>query len=343
MDEKSEIEARFQEILEKRGRPALEKAKRVMLEGVGSRHLGPPLQHLAENWNDLLRPALIALSCEAVGGKPETTTSAAAAMTLICSSMNIYDNIMDTTRSKAFVPTLPGKFGSGTALIVAGLIASKAFQVLYEDAEREIRTEQRADVAHAFQDFLLKMSEAEMANLKLKAERRIDSEEVFRVLQMQAADMEACAKIGALVGCGTKRDIEQSSTYGSYLGTIINLRDDLWISLNLSAELSDRIGAFSLPYVLTLCMNISEKARNFVLDLSQRDGITPREIKRVVNFLFETGALAQVLRLISELIEKSAILSPEKGARNTRDSLALILNAQMLPLGKYLRSFTAAK
>jgi len=146
-------ENHIQKILEDKGRKALNKAKKTMLEGVKEKDLQAPLRYLAKNWNDMLRPTLMALSCEAVGGEAEATTSAATAMTLLCSSMNIYDHIMDRTKFKSFTPTLPGKFGNGLALIVAGLVTAKAFSVLYEHAEKEVPSAKHAKVNKLFQDF----------------------------------------------------------------------------------------------------------------------------------------------------------------------------------------------
>lgn len=56
-------------MLEERGKQAFEKAKKTMFQDIESEDLKPPIQYLAENLNDLLRPNLISLSCEAVGGK----------------------------------------------------------------------------------------------------------------------------------------------------------------------------------------------------------------------------------------------------------------------------------
>lgn len=324
---KKEIEERVQQILEAKGRKALEKAKKIMLEDIKEKELHAPLQYLSENWNDTLRPALMALSCEAVGGKAEATTSAATAMTLLCSSMNIYDNIMDRTKFKRFIPTLPEKFGNGLALIVAGLVTAKAFNVLYEHTEKEIPPAKHTTVNRLFQEFLMKMSEAEALNLSL---RRQDGNvrEKFRVLQIQAADIEACMKIGATIGCGSEHEVEQLGRYGLLLGTTIELREDLWEALNYTTELADKIRNATPPYVLTWAVNHSEKARDLLSTIAKKEEIKATDIKKVVEVMFEAGAVNHVNKLLRKIIKNGKNIVLELRESEAKHSLKLLVKAQ---------------
>jgi len=325
---KKEMEERVQQILEAKGRKALKKAKKIMLEDIEDRNLQAPLQYLSENWNDTLRPALMALSCEAVGGDAEATVSAATAMTLLCSSMNIYDHVMDRTKFKRFIPTLPGKFGAGLALIVAGLVTAKAFNVLYEHARKEIPPAKRATVSKLFQEFLMKMSEAEAMNLNLTRQGSGSIREKFQLLQMQATDMEACMKIGASIGCGSEREIEQLGRYGLLLGATIEIREDLWEALNYTLELADKIRDGSLPYVLMWAVNRSEKARNLLSTIAEKEKIEATDIKKVVEVMSETGAVDHVNKLSRKLINKATNTLAGLREREAKHSFKLLVEAQ---------------
>ena len=322
-----DLQQRIAKILEVKGLTVLNEARKVMVEDVKDERLQPALQYLAEHWNDTLRPALMALSCEAVGGEAEATKSAATAMTLLCSSMNIYDHIMDRTKFKSFIPTLPGKFGDGITLIVAGLITAKAFAILYEHAEKELPPAKRATVNRLFQKFLIKMSEAEAMNLNLRR-RGGDVREKFQVLQMQAADIEACTKIGATIGCGSERDVEQLGRYGLLLGTTIEIREDLWEALNYTVELADKIRDGSLPYVLMWAVNHSEKARNLLSTITKKEKIEPTNIKKVVEIMFETGAVDHIKEISRELVDKATNTLAELKECEAKHSFKLLAGAQ---------------
>lgn len=330
-----DLEQRVAKILEVKGLTVLNEARKVMVEDVKNESLRAALQYLAERWNDTLRPSLMALSCEAVGGKPEATKSAATAMTLLCSSMNIYDHIMDRTKFKRFTPTLPGKFGDGLALIVAGLVTAKAFTVLYEHVEKEIPTAKRATVDRLFQGFLIKMSEAEAANLNLRR-RGVDVREKFRVLQMQAVDIEACTKIGATIGCGSPLEIKRLGKYGLLLGTLIALREDMWEAFNYTLELADKIKKNALPYVLTWAVNHSEKARNLLSIIAEKEKIGPDDIKKVVEAMFETGAVDHIRKLSRELVGKATNALAELRDCEAKRSLKLVVEAKESMLSKAL-------
>jgi len=328
MSHRTKIEEPVQEILEVKGRKALEKAKKIMLEDIKEKELQAPLQYLSENWNDTLRPALMALSCEAVGGRSEATTSAAVAMTLTCSWMNIYDHIMDRTPSRLFKPTLPGKFGNGLALITGGIVAAKAYSALYELAEKEIPPQKRLAVNRLFQGFVSKMAEAEATNLNLRKRGSASVSKKFQVLQMQAADIEACTKIGATIGCGSDLEIEQLGKYGLLLGTIIELREDLWEALNYTLELADKIKKGALPYVLMWAINHSEKARNLLLTLTKKEKIEPTDIKEVVEVMFETETVNHVKKLSRKLINRATNTLLGIRECEAEQSLKLLARAQ---------------
>ena len=51
-------------------------------------------------------------------------------MSLINLSFFLWDDIIDRSYSKTFKPTLSGKHGSNTALIIGGMVSAKAFQIL---------------------------------------------------------------------------------------------------------------------------------------------------------------------------------------------------------------------
>src|SRR3990170_5829696 len=117
-------------ILEDNGGIVADRARTILLEDPALKDLRPPLELISKNWRDPLTPSLIALSCEAVGGRPDDTYEAALAMSLMTLSSNIWDDIIDKTMSKVFKPTLLGKFGEGTALMIGGLASAKDLSIL---------------------------------------------------------------------------------------------------------------------------------------------------------------------------------------------------------------------
>src|SRR4030042_4858081 len=89
-------------------------------------------------------PALINLSCEAVGGKPEETRPLAVAMLLITASGDIHDDVIDRSTSKFQRKTIYGKYGkdiallAGDALLVYGMSLLQNIESLSIDQKEAI-------------------------------------------------------------------------------------------------------------------------------------------------------------------------------------------------------------
>lgn len=262
----------------------------------------------------------MALSCETVGGEAKAIKSAATAMTLLCSSMNIYNHIMDKTEMKQFVPTMPRKFGSGLALIVAGLVTAKAFHVLSNASRLET-------VNRLFLEFLSKMSEAEALNLRLRRKTGVSDLEKLQVIKMQAVDFEACMKIGATIGRGSESEVENLGKYGLCLGTAIGLKEDLLYTLNLTGELVKKMQT-SPSYVLVWAVNHSELARQFFSKLATQKEVLPADVEKVVKIMFESGAIDNIQVLIDEQIKRAIALLEKIEEGEAKRAIELLVEIQ---------------
>src|SRR3972149_2997610 len=97
MYEKSHIGGSCRNILEDNGGKVADKAKTILLEDPALRNLRSPLKFISKNWRDPLTPAMMSLSCAAVGGHSEETREAALVMSLMTLSCNIWNDMVDKT------------------------------------------------------------------------------------------------------------------------------------------------------------------------------------------------------------------------------------------------------
>src|SRR4030066_1616237 len=192
MEETHSSEERCRKILEDNGGIIADKARTILLEDQTLKSLRTPLEFVSKNWRNSLTPALMRLSCEAVGGRPEKTDEPAIAMSLISLSLYVWDDLIDKARIKSFKPTLFGKFGEGTALIVGGLASAKAFTILNQiNVGKEKQT-----VTNLIWRFLGNMAHAETASLKLSNQGKSCSKKNLWKIKTEASDLDTCMKIG---------------------------------------------------------------------------------------------------------------------------------------------------
>lgn len=320
----SSLEERCYRILEEKGGKIADRARAILLNEKSLEGLQQPLRYASGKWRDPLTPSLVVLSCEAVGGKPdEATYQAALAMTLMSLSFNLWDDIVDKTMYKLFIPTVLGKFGEGITLMIGGLASAKAFSIL---SEIKIDRKKRQTITKLIWDYWKKLAKAETTNLELRRGGDFKPEERLKVIEMQAINLETSLKIGAVLGDGSEDEITHLGNYGRCLGTILELIKDFKVSINLTLELAEKIRSGALPYTLLWAKNHSEKLREYPSLLT--DTITPVDIKNIVEAVLKAKALEDTIRLLNILTKKAEIELLELNNNKAINTLKIFLRAQ---------------
>jgi geranylgeranyl pyrophosphate synthase len=286
MYEKYNAEKLCRKILEDNGGYVADKARTILLEDPALKDLRLPLEFLSKNWRDLT-PALMSLSCEAVGGRPEETYDVALAMSLMHLSFYILDDIIDSARSKSFKPTLFGEFGGATSLIIGGLASAKAFSILNEI---NMGRGKRQIINRLVWDLLARMAKAETVNLRLRRKKNYSHACKIWKIRMEAADTETCLRMGAIVGNGSGNDIDHLGKYGFCLGVISALWTDFRVSVNLTLELAEKIRSGKLPYSLLWACSRSEKLRRKIEGLTEANTIEQTHIREIVEDILAANA-----------------------------------------------------
>ncbi len=325
MTEKYNIEERCRKILEDNGGFIADKARTILLEDSALRDLQPPLEFISKNWRDPLTPTMMSLSCEAVGGRPEETYEAALAMSLMNLSFYIWDDIIDKVPLKLFKPTLFGKFGEGTALIIGGLASAKAFSILNQ---MDIDKDKRQTVTRLFWDLWAKMAHAETVNLGVRGHGNFSPKKKFWKFKTEAADMETCLRIGAVIGNGSESEVNHLGEYGLCLGIILELWKDFHVSVNLTLELAEKIRSGALPYSLLWAMERSERIRKEFEKLANKKTVEQSHIKEIVKNTLETKTLDNTLKTIKRFTKKGIEELIELKMNNAARTLQMFIEAQ---------------
>jgi geranylgeranyl pyrophosphate synthase len=325
MYDKYNVNERCNRILEDNGGKVADKARTILLEDPALKDLRPPLEFISKNWRDPLTPALMALSCEAVGGRSGETYEAALAMSLMNLSFYIWDDMIDKVAGRLFKPTLFGKFGESTALIIGGLASAKAFSILNQ---MDINKEKRENVTKLFWNLWAKMAEAEKVNLKLRNSGNFSSRKKFWKIKTEATDLETCLKIGAVIGNAACSEVKHLGRYGLCLGIILELRKDFQVSVNLTIEIAEKIRRRALPYPLLWAMERSEKTRKKLETLTNRKAIGQSCIKEIVKDTLETNVLDDTLKTIQRFTKKAKKELIEVNRNKATQTLQLFIEAQ---------------
>lgn len=325
MYEKYNAEKLCRKILEDNGGMIADKARTILLEDPALKDLRTPLEFVSKNWRNPLTSAMIKLSCEAVGGQPEETHEVALAMSLMSLSVYLWDDIIDKAALKSFKPTLSGKFGEDTALVIGGLALAKAFLFLNQMNLDEVMYN---SISKLLWQLWAKMSRVETVSLRLRSRGHVSAKKKFWKIKMEASDMETCLEIGAILGRGSEIKVKHLGRYGLFLGMILELRKDAYVSLNLTSDLAQRIRNGALPYSLLWASEHSEKILKKLANLGNKTTIEPSDIKGVVEQVLKTGAIGNTMEIIKKLAKKAKAELIEVEKNRATQTLQLFVEAQ---------------
>jgi geranylgeranyl diphosphate synthase type I len=204
------------------------------------------LTKFREKWKDYSRPALMILSCEAVGGNPRLVEPVAKSLILISGAFDIHDDIIDKSYEREGKKTLLGIYGyeamllAGDSLIIGALsyLPSMHGSLPYETVIR---------IAEILKNGSFELGASAFEEFKFVRNCDVTPEQYLKVVRMKAADVESYTKIGAIVGGADEKTIIAFGKYGRLLGMIAILRDDIEDTFSNLNELKSRIVNESLP------------------------------------------------------------------------------------------------
>jgi len=312
---KKETMKQVQKLLEERGSKALEMARKTVLEEkIECKEIKEALRYfMTEYWNDLARPTLLSLVCEAVGGDPKLTNSVAVPMTLISGAMDIHDDIIDESKVKRKRSTVFGKFGRNITLLTGDALMFKGLILLSQLLEN-IPNDKRKAILETIEEMFFQLGDAEALELQFRRRLDVRPEEYLRVVRKKAADVKAHALIGAILGDGTKREIGTFGEYGRFLGMLIILRDDLRDSMDL-LEMQHRLENEHLPLPV---LYAAEENRILIGSVIQKNTIVDEDAKTIIEIAKKSGGLVKLRKIMKELAENSSAsldaIKGDKGA-----------------------------
>ncbi len=291
------------EILNKRGMAALKNAKETTrLFRKDNSNLAKALQYFANiTLKDTLPvfPALVSLSCEAVGGNPEKTIAFGEAIILISSAADLHDDIIDKSLSKGDKQTVLGKFGLSVTLLAGDVLLSQGIMNLCRESKR-IEREKGNLINRLLMDAITEICIAEGLEAQLR-ERHLDvsPDKYYKVIRHKAVVPELTMKIGAILGNGTPKDIAFLGQIGRTYG-IVSLIIEEFADVFEPEELRNRLKNGCPPLPLIYALQTTE-SRNILLPLLASN-FPEKTHDKIVRFILNNSEVQRHQKAITSLI-----------------------------------------
>ncbi|MDF2613627.1 MAG: Farnesyltranstransferase [Clostridia bacterium] len=245
-----------------------------------------------------IRPILMQLSYEAVGGKGDISRYLCA-IEMIHTYSLIHDDLpaMDNDDLRRGIPTNHIVFGEAAAILAGDGLLNLAFEYMLEDALKHGGTE-RVRAAYIL---------SQASGIKgMIAGQILDIESENKVINLQTLDtihlhktgalIAAATKMGAVLGLGTPEEIEILEEYGKDIGKVFQIIDDILDKVSTDKELGKPTGSDVKNHKNTYLSFYSVEECYCIADK-----LTKRALLSLDNLKGDTTLLAQIAE---ELIKR---------------------------------------
>lgn len=199
---------------------------RVFLSEICDFKLYPFISYSLLSNGKRLRPILVLLSAESVGGEQCKVLRLALAIELLHNASLILDDIIDEEETRREFQSLHKKWSKDYAILTAGAMTSFAIK-LAKDYGKEI--------TNLISRCILSLCEGEYMDISLSLVTTNEEEYLSMVKKKSASLFEIACRCGSIACDGNSIEVECLGLFGENFGMAYQLRDDL-LDIKLSKE-----------------------------------------------------------------------------------------------------------
>ncbi|MEL9969285.1 MAG: geranylgeranyl diphosphate synthase [Metallosphaera sp.] len=286
--------------------PELYEASRYLLKAGGKR----------------LRPLMVVLSSELLGGSRDRAILAGAAIEVLHNFTLIHDDIMDQDTTRRGLPTVHVKWGIPTAILAGDLLHAKAFELITESI-KGLPIDLAYRALNCFSRSIVIVSEGQAMDMEF--ERRWDVTEslYLEMIRKKTAQLFACsAHLGGLLANGTNEEVNSLYDFGEKIGIAFQIMDDI---LGITAD-EKELGK-------PLYSDIREGKKTILL-IKALERANEHQRKTIMNGMgsSDVSTLSSVASLLSELSLDYSQQLVRKYYENALRSLSKVRSRNQLAL-----------
>jgi geranylgeranyl diphosphate synthase type I len=208
----------FQQLLEEKRSLVNRRIDDLLSSGFEQSEANELVKYTFRTGGKRLRPILVLLACDSVGGKSEHALDAAAATEFVHAASLIFDDLIDKHRLRRSLPTTQHAFADDKAISAGLFLAAKGVQILSEYKDPRI--------TRLVGWGLVDLSKGEI--LDTLTELAIDIEHYLNIADLKTGSLfGAAAGIGGVLGGANAHDVNCLYNYGRAVGIAFQIKDDI--------------------------------------------------------------------------------------------------------------------
>jgi geranylgeranyl diphosphate synthase type I len=273
-----------------------------------------------------LRPLLVLSSACAVGGKESDAMDAAIAVELFHNFTLIHDDIEDNSQLRRGLPCLHIKYGIPLSLNAGDGLFMLVWQAALNIKKQNLLAQKI--LLNSFSSVL----EGQAIELSWYEQNIFDlsiSDYLKMIGGKTASLLEGCARVGALLGGGTKKEQNALASYAYNLGLAFQIQDDILNLIGDQEKYKKEIGGDIVEGKRTLividCLKkLDQTEKQKLLNILSKKSNTPDEISWAIEKFKQTNSISFAKNYAQNLVKKAVLsLKPIKNSKDKSDLIDL--------------------
>ena len=290
-----------------------------------------PIRYFIGIGGKRLRPILLLLSAQAVGGSIDGAMNAAVAIELLHNFTLVHDDIMDHDHLRRGHTTVHVKWDESVAILAGDGLIGLAYRQLMK-----LPSQYFTDVCKLFTEGVIEVCEGQAFDKEFEDRDDVDMEEYYRMIGKKTGQLITMStQIGAILGGGNEEEINLLRDYGAVIGTAFQIQDDMLDIISSEDVIGKTFGsdlvAGKKTFLMIKALNLIEtKKRDRILTLMQSPEITKDHLLEIGQIFKDTRIIKQAEEVIVTAFNKAnSVLSrfprPDS-AINLRNFSTMLLN-----------------
>jgi len=285
--------------IEKRGKMVDEAIERL-LPIVQPEELYQASRYLVDAGGKRLRPAMLILAAEAVGGDVQKVLPAAISIELIHNFTLIHDDIMDQDELRRSSLTVHVKWGLPAAILAGDTLYAKAFEIV---AHIDTPSKIVARCLDILSQTCTDICEGQWMDMELEKRSSVSEDEYMEMVQKKTGVLfAASAMIGSLLGGANDETADALWQAEKTIGVGFQIRDDVLGLISPEERLGKTRGSDLMEGKKTLIM-IHALKKGVKLDALGRDA-SAEEIDAAVQQLRDAASIDYAMEKAFALVEQ---------------------------------------
>jgi len=259
-------------------------------------------RHLVDAGGKRLRPSMLLMAAEAVGGDPKVVVPAAVSIELVHNFTLIHDDIMDNAETRRGRPAVHVKWDEAGAILAGDTLYSKAFEILTaadvpspQDMVASVKMLARTCAA---------ICEGQWLDMEFERRDQVTEPEYLEMIEKKTGVLYgAAAWMGARLSGAPDHQAEGLERFGRLVGMAFQIQDDV-LDLTAPTEVLGKPRGGDLAEGKKTLIMIHAMAKGAEIEIFGQRNASSQEIEAALEALQASGSIDYARKKAVSLVEE---------------------------------------